>query len=397
MKKITCLLFSLYITVSCFAIEKRNLLQNSYTLKSIAEYLVKDNSWVTYPAYNNRAAWLKFPAELRSGYIKLGEKYLGYTWPTIPATKYLDFTRSGNRQSMEKPFQERKEALEALVMAELMEGKGRFTDDIINGVFSFCEQTYWGYSAHFYMYRTNGVNPEVENPTTVLPDIDDPIVDLGVGEVANDLAWVWYFFHDEFDKVSPIISKRLKREIKMKVLDPYYERDDYWWITGWGKGAVNNWNPWCNYNVLNCIMLIEDDPVKRAQGIYKTMSSVDLFLNIYKDDGGCTEGPSYWNVAGGRLYDYLDLLRKASNGKINIFDNELVKNIGRYIYRVYISNGDYYTNFADASPKIQQRGGMVYRYGKSIKDAEMEGFGAFLLSRSNYEKKASSGNIRCCT
>lgn len=279
-------------------------------------------------------------------------------------------------------------------MAELMEGKGRFLDDIINGVFSFCEQTYWGMSATFYMYKSGFQG--LDKPNTILPDIDDPIVDLSAGDAAADLAWTWYFFHNEFDKISPVISKRLKSELQKKVLNPFYERYDFWWITGWGEGNVNNWTPWCNYNVLTCIALIEDDLVKKEDGIYKTMSSVDLFINSYPEDGGCDEGPSYWAVAGGKLFDYLNLLKQITKGNVDIFSKEIVKNIGRYIYRIYISNGSkgqFYVNYSDAPAIIRHDPGQIFRYGEAIEDPVMEAFGSFLLEKSNFDDKAITGRI----
>lgn len=374
--------------------EPRNILQGRYSEQDITKYLVEGHNWVDFPAYADREGWNEVSAEYRSAYVKQGESYLGYEWPVTNATVYLDFSRTGNRTGQEKIFNERRKAFQSLVMAELAEGRGRFLDDIINGVFSYCEQTYWGYSAHFYLYRNaDGSSPSVAKPTTVLPNIDDPIIDLGVGEVAADLAWTWYFLKDEFDKVSPIVSKRLVSELRKKVIEPYYSRNDYWWITGWGRGAVNNWTPWCNQNVLQCILLVEDDPMKKAKGIYKSMRSVDLFLNSYENDGACSEGPSYWGAASAKMFEYLGLLKKVTGGYVDIFDNELVKNMGRYIYRVYIANGNNFVNFADAPARMNARAGLIYRYGQAIDDDAMVAFGAFLLNKYGMMQKAPTGSM----
>ncbi|MGV8091405.1 MAG: heparinase II/III family protein [Mangrovibacterium sp.] len=382
------LILCLLLTTSAQSKENRNLLSGQYTRKFVNESLVRDYNWIKYPAYRDRESWAKIPEAIRKKTIGEGEKYLHYNWPAVSLTMYLEFTRSGDRTAVDSPNGERAKALQSLVLAELMEGKGRFFDDIMNGVFSFCEQTYWGSSAHFYMYGGG-----VSDPNTIIPDLDNPIVDLVVGDRASDLSWVWYYFHDEFDKISPVISGRLKSEIKRKVLEPFYKRYDYWWITGWDEGNVNNWNPWCNYNMLTSILLIEDDPEKKEDAIYKTMESVDLFINSYPDDGACNEGPSYWGVAGGKMFDYLNLLKTCTNGKIDIFDHELIKNMGRYIARAYVSNGNYYINFADAPFRINQDGGKIYRYGESIGDPILTGFGAFLLDKSRFNENGMVGRI----
>jgi hypothetical protein len=390
-QKTILIIFCSFITILLSnAQEKRNLLSDSFTRKFVRESLSKDDSWIKYPSYNDREAWSQLPETLRQKNIEEGEKFINFDWPQVTATMYLEFTRTGNRAIVDNANNQRRRALQALSLAELFEGKGRFLDDIINGILLICEQTYWGSSAHFYMYGFDG---EIANPTTTVPDIEDPIIDLVVGDMAADLSWIYYFFHKEFDKISPIISKRLKQELQKKVLDPFYERYDYWWITGWGTGNVNNWNPWCNYNMLTCILLMEEDPDKKLNGIYKTMQSVDLFINAYPSDGGCDEGPSYWGVAAGKLFDYLDLLKTSSQDKINIFDNDLVKNMGRYIYRVYISNGMYYANFADAPMQIRHEPSKIYRYGRSIKDQDLQSFGAFLMKQAGIGSSVILGRI----
>ena len=100
-------------------------------------------------------------------------------------------------------------------------------------------------------------------------------------------------------------------------------------------GIVNNWNPWTNFNALQCIVLLESDPVQTTKDIYRSMLSVDKFINYVKDDGACEEGPSYWGHAAGKLYDYLQLLSMLSNGKINLFNHKMIKDMGDYISRSY--------------------------------------------------------------
>ncbi len=359
----------------------RNLLSSNYPYDTIKKHIVKDQSWVPYPAYKERGEWEKIPEKLRSDYIKEGENYLEYNWKYIPVSHYLEFTKSGSRTIMEKPYRENIQAFEALVLAELVEGKGRFLKDIINGIFYYSEQTYWGNSAHLSLQRAGAG----------LPDVLEPTIDLGVGKVAANLAWTHHFLEEEIDKVNPLILKRLRFEIDKKVLTPYYTRNDFWWM-GYTNESVNNWNPWCNYNALNCILLMEKDSITRSVNVQKSMLSVDEFMNYYKDDGGCEEGPSYWSHAGGKLFDYLELLYKGSNGKIDIYDQELVQNIGKYIYRAYI-NGEYFVNFADASAKLKSRPGTIYRYGKRINDSIMSGFGAFLAKNQHFGETAFKGKI----
>ncbi len=390
MKKLLILIAAVISFTALQAKEQRNFLTGSFTRDQVKAMLVQDDSWIKFPAYKDRKAWEALPAAMREQYVANGEKYLNYTWPVVRATDYLAFTRTGDREIMQKPMFDKLRALQVLVMAELVEGKGRFMDDIVNGVFSICEMGFWGLSAHFYMY-VEDEGPGKDVPTVNFPDITNPIIDLWVGEVAADLAWTYYFFKDEFEKISPVLPRRIEHELRTKVLEPYYTRNDYWWITGWKRGEANNWNPWCNYNIMNAMLIIEKDQDKKADALYKSMKSVDLFFNSYPNDGGCDEGPSYWGAAGGKAFDYLDLLYRATDGGISIFDKPLVKDIGRYIYRVYISQAHYFINFADAPTWLYARSGTIYRYGERIGDKTMAGFGAFLLREAQYGTRPING------
>ncbi len=351
----------------------RGLLKQFYKNPKLADWILPQNKWVTYPDYADREAWNKLPSDLRQSFVRQAETYADFNWPSIPATSYLDFVRTGNREVMQVPHRARRKALDALVLGELAEGEGRFIDQIVNGVWAYCEQTYWGLSAHLTMQRKGAG----------LPDPDEPTIDLGVGSTGASLAWTHYFFKEEFDKINPLINERIKKEITDKILVPFYTRSDFQWM-GFDTEFVNNWNPWCNYNVLNCILLIEEDKKKRISGIGKVMRSVDEFINYYHDDGGCEEGPAYWGHAGGKLFELLDILYKASGGEISLFHHELIKNIGRYIYRAYIAH-PYFINFADANARIHTRSGVIYNYGKRIKDMDMMAFGAFLAREYGWD------------
>jgi hypothetical protein len=360
-------------------IKERNILGNEARAINLSRSLITDNSWINLPDYKNRQFWQDLPANIRQEYITRAEKYLDYNWPVVKATDYLEFIRSGDRR--QEVYGECSNALISLVMGELAEGKGRFTDQIINAVWYYCEQTWWGWSAHLGSQKAG----------SGLPDINDPFVDLGVGEVACNLSWTWYLFKDEFNKSHTLIAQRLKQEIINKALNPYFERDDYWYM-GFKGGRPNNWNPWVNYNMLNCFLLIEDDPGKKVAEVSKIINSLDKFLNGYPDDGGCDEGPSYWGAAGALLYENLEILKKVTGGKFDVFEDPLIQNIGKYFYRVNI-HAPYFINFADADATTGGEPSAVYRYGKAIKDIKMQQFGAYLASIAGWGEHAPEGKI----
>lgn len=359
----------LFLTVNMFAYTEKNLLVKKTDIENLKSMLIMNQQWVPYPQYNDRKGWDNLLGNSKADVIKEGEKYLNYQWQVVKAIDYLEYERSGNREIMQSPYNKNNQAIVALLMAELAEGKGRFTDQLINGVFQSCEMTSWVLSAHL----------TAQYSKRILPDYTEQVIDLGSGNLSSALAWTYYFFNNEFDKVDPAISKRLYYELKKRTLDPYMNEDRFWWMAFNLKpgGMVNNWNPWCNFNVLQCFMLLENDKDKLAKAVYRTMQSVDKFINYTHSDGGCEEGPSYWGHAAGKMYDYLQLLSNVTNGQVSIFDEPIIRNMGEYISRSYVGDG-WVVNFADASAKGGGNAQLIYRYGKAVNSTEMMQFAAYL-------------------
>lgn len=378
-KKTGILIFlTAFSGISAMAVVPRNLLQKQGDEKFVRSVLLPKDKWIPYPSYQDRNGWDGFLGAYKTDFIKAGEKFLAYQWQVVTATDYLEYSRSGSRVIMEEPYNKNLNAISALFLAEMAEGKGRFMDQLINGVFAACEMSTWSLSAHLSIQLNN----------KKFPDHNQQIIDLVAGDVGATFSWIYYFLNKEFDKADPLIAQRLKYEIERRILEPYISVDHFWWM-GFEIGAnqvINNWNPWCNSNVLQAFALMEEDPAKLAKAVYKSMRSVDKFINYNKDDGACEEGPSYWGHAAGKLYDYLQILYDITGGKISLFNEPIVKNMGEYISRSYVGNG-WVVNFADASAKGGGDAPLIYRFGKAVNSKEMEAFASYLLKQRNDDLK----------
>lgn len=385
MKFISTLFLSVLIYLPVHAYTERDLLQKTATPELIKSALIMDQQWVPYPPYTDRAGWGRFLGDTRDHFIQQGEKLLDYEWQVVPATAYIEFERSGNRRIMEDPFNRNTQAIADLFMAELAEGKGRFIDQLINGTFYSCEMSSWVLSAHLGREQVSHRS---------LPDNKKHVIDLTSGDLSSLLAWIYYYFHAEFNKMNPAISERLRHELQVRTLDAFMNDSSFWWMAfNYEPGMmVNNWNPWCNFNVLQTFFLLENDRDKLAEAVFRTMVSVDKFINYTHSDGACEEGPSYWGHAAGKMYDYLQMLYDGTGGKVSIFDAPIIKNMGEYIVRSYVGNG-WVVNFADASAQGGGNGPLVYRYGKAVRSEEMMHFAAYLNRKSDKIPVSSGRDI----
>lgn len=208
------------------AYTERNMLQKAADETTLKNVLVMKQAWVPYPAYTDRAAWDSLMGPNKQRLIEAGEKLLDYKWQLIPATAYLEYERSGNRKVMEVPYDANRQALNTLMLAELAEGKGRFIDQLLNGAYMSCEMNSWVLSAHL---------PRQSSKRS-LPDFREQIIDLGSGGYGALMAWVHYFFRKPFDKINPVVSLQMRKAIKERILDPYMNDDEMWWM-------AFNWKP----------------------------------------------------------------------------------------------------------------------------------------------------------
>ena len=357
------------------------MLSQAYPPEKLKDILIPRESWRPFPTADERDPWAALPEAIRKAHIARGENNLDFTWPVLPATLFLQYARMGNRNNYEHEGFGRRNALSGLVIAECMEGKGRFVDQIVNGIWAVCEETYWGIPAHV----------GVQKAGSGLPDAAEPTVDLFAAETSALMAWTYYLLRPQLDAVSPLIAPRIEREIQHRILTPLLERDDFGWM-GFRGNRVNNWNPWICSNWLASALLIEQDEDRRTASVAKAMRTVDHFIDPYPKDGGCDEGPGYWGRAGASLYDCLEWLHSATDGAIDVYGDPLVQDIGRFIYRVQIADR-YFINFADAPALVTPSPSLVFGYGKRIGDPKMMGLGAWSADRQNLRERGVHDSI----
>jgi hypothetical protein len=346
-------------------IRKRNLLTSAWPAARLAEVLAPRERFHPFPNVSERAAWETLPTDARAALLETGESQLKTAWEVLPATLFLEFRRTGNRSRYEEARDRRRKKLQDLVMAECVEGQRRFADEIANGVWLTCEETFWGVPAHLGMQKAG----------TGLPDVSEPIVDLFAAETSSLLAWTGYLVGGLLAHVSPRLPERIRQEIDHRILAPCLARDDFGWM-GFTERSVNNWDPWICSNWLTSALLVEADAERRRAAVGKILRCLDNFLNGYAEDGGCDEGPGYWGRAAASLFDCLELLHAATAGQCNGVALPLVHEMALYICRAHIYNG-WYTNFGDAPARLFANGDLVYRFGKRVGDDRMMAHGAF--------------------
>lgn len=312
--------------------------------------------WVPYPAYRDRAAWDILTEGYKRTLIERGEELLDFTFTPVPASIYLEYERTRDRGLMHKYDHPNREALSDLILAELAEGEGRFLMKILDGMYYACERTAWSHGQHTSM--------QVSRRT--LPSDDDQVVSLLSAVYAANIAVGWHFFHEEFDRLDPSISKTILSALEKHSFTPYLERDWNW--MGWNRKdgqRVNNWNCYCNYFTLVSFLYADHNPERLARAVRRCLSSLDQYMDFVALDGACEEGSFYWTMAGAKIYETARLLADASYGKLDLLHDPQIQNMGLYMAYNYIGDG-WIVDFADSDarlgPDVMYRD-VFFRYG----------------------------------
>ena len=373
MKKILLSFMAVFLltTGTMSAYVERNMLRSQADEAKLKTLLIPDQKWVPFPAYGDRAGWDKVLGEWKDEFIARGEEALDYKWRVITATDYLTHDRGGSQGEAGANMNSNVMKIVDLFFAELATGQGKYMDQLINGTFNMCEATSWVLSHHLYIQKSKHYFPQSY----------DNAIDLVAGDVGSVMAWVYYFFHDEFDKIEPEISRRLYEELDKRIMTPYLTQTHFWWKGDEfvpGKDHLNNWTPWCSVNCLEVFALCEKDIDRFAKAAYMSMESVDKYLNNIEGDGCCDEGPSYWYQGPAKNFEYLMFLNWITGGKVNALDNPMIKRMGEYISSSVIGNG-WVVNFSDAGARGGGNPLVLYNYGKGVNSPLMKRYAAYVL------------------
>jgi len=358
-----------------------NLLSTTYTESFLESKLAAYGDWHPYPKWSERGPWEAVPEDIRAAIVARAEAEQKAGWKALLATTFLDFKRNGNRTRYEADNFGRRAMLQHLILAECLEGKGRFVDDIANGVWLICEETFWGAPAHMAAQRA-GVG---------LPDVSEPIIELFSAETAQLLSWTTYLVGPQLDSVSPLINKRIKIETERRMLKPARERNDFTWMGLGGpkqEHRLNNWNPWINSNLLVTNLILEEDPKLRVEETVRITKSVDTYLNDYWSDAAEEEGPGYYSRSVMCLFEVLDALESATGNSTHIFANPFLDAMGRFILNVHIA-GDDYVDYGDVHGKAAPSGDVLYRFGKAVHDPQLQAFGAFYAAKNGWNARGA--------
>jgi hypothetical protein len=307
------------------------MLLSRYNARDIEAILTQVAPAPPFPPARDRAAWAEVCAHLGPArvqqYIAWAEDDARRPIPPLPATRYLEFIRTGERPGYEDPQSARRQMLTRLALAECLEYQGRFLDPLLDVAWAICEESSWAAPAHQYE----------------LTDVKKPYIDLYAASTGLELAELDLLLGAELD---PLLGKRIRHEIDRRLFRPYLETHAAWWLYATAERPVNNWTAVCNGNVVGAALYLEPDGARLAAMIAKAARSLDDYLATFDRDGGSSEGPGYWSYGFGNYVLLAHLLEQRTAGRVSFLTGEFLDKISQFPARTLLSH-NYYVNFSD--------------------------------------------------
>ncbi len=334
----------------------------------LSSLLTSSGPFVLYPPKGSEA-WRRIPGEALEEIARESDKTASVPYPMRTASGFLAFVRTGSRRADEENYFLRRRKL-CWAALRCCTDADASPDEVIDGLWCIAEETSWVVSAH-------NVNPIPGAPSFAeypLPDPDRPYIDLFSAQTGMILSIVTALLGEDLDRVSPLIRSRVRREIERRILRPFMENDDFWWM-GFRRRDLCNWTPWIVSNILvtACLADLPGD-VSLPALIERALAMLDRWLDVVPADGGCDEGAGYWNMAGGALLDCIETLEKACGGLPDLWRDEKLRAIASFPMKAEIGRG-WFVNFADCDARPVISGERLQYAGERLDDPALVSFG----------------------
>lgn len=323
------------------------------------------------PPAEDRAVWDAVDPATRERLVAEARDELARPAPVLRASDWARTFRDGVRTTYEDQVGALRDRTALFIVAAVLTneaapaagppGGAPYLDATADGLLTLLEATTWCWAPHERFAEARG---------ELLPDPDRPFLDLGAAEVALLVAWTDHVLGSRLEVRLPGLRRRIRREVRHRILDPFRQVRDWHWIGL--DGDAHNWNAWIHHAVLTCALLLVTDDVERANLVRLVVDGLDHYLAVLPDDGGIDEGVAYWWLGAGQLLESLDLLAATGGPALDARDLPVLTELVRYPRRMHLA-GPWYVNVGDSPARqpVSQPWQLLHRWGRLLGDPDV--------------------------
>lgn len=258
------------------------------------------------------------------------ERYAEEPIPLLGEEQWKALQEKGDRLPLERAARLRTTRLNAFVIAEGLEDRGRYLPLIGREIGAILDEPDWAPTSARHDRSADEVRTEVSLSSAVR---------------AWTLATADYWLGE---RLPAMLRERLLRELQERIFDPFLSADAarrFFWV----RQFPNNWSAVCHAGVVGAALAILESREERAAILRTALSNIRLYLEAspFSSEGYCREGVGYWDYGFGNYLLLAETLWQNSGGKINLYEGERVRRIAFAVRQVEMSHGTY-PAFADS-------------------------------------------------
>lgn len=250
------------------------------------------------------------------------DRMTGESDPELTYSLFRIYGDSGERLTYEHVYFERRKRMNAFAIMSLLEPENSdYIKAFHNTIWSICNEYTWCLPAHF--------NAESEKIG----------IDLFAAETGFALSEV-LLLHQE--NMPPLLQKRIKDEIEQRLFRPFLEEGPFFW-----EKADHNWAAVCAGSIGAAAIHLMQDTERLTSVLERVLGALECYLSGFGDDGACAEGYMYWQYGFGFYVYFAQLLKAATDGKLDLFRSAKVKAIASFQQKCF-TGGNTVVNFSDS-------------------------------------------------
>ncbi len=266
----------------------------------------------------------------------------------IPFSLFKRFETDGNRVMYEKSengYFPRRGKLQTFGILAWLYRKPEDIAALEDILWAVCDEYTWALPAHLGGTGLSKVQTDAQ------------VIDLFAAETGEALTEILSLVGN---LLSPIVVARVRREVKVRIFDRYYE--NYWW-----KKGTNNWTAVCAGSCGIAAIYEMRDNAALAKLLDSVLKSMTCFLSGFPEDGTCLEGIGYWEYGFGYFSAFAETLRRRTEGRINLFEDEKIGRIAAFSQKC-VFEGGLGVSFSDADGSASRSLAHISFYGKMYPD-----------------------------
>ena len=240
--------------------------------------------------------------------------------PVLKRSAYRNYQRVGDRILPQTAAGNRRRELERAAMALWLSHPNADVDYLQDLLWAYCDDHTWVMAAH-----------------------EGRAIDLGSAALGAAFAEILHILGDQLEAE---VVQRVSQKIEERIFEPFwnYKHLDFW------KTARMNWNHVCNGEIIRTALYQIQDPTALAHMTHAAIINLTYALDGFTDDGGCEEGPGYWEYGFGHFLSVAHALYLKTDGELNLMADETGKihRICRYPLAAHIHRA-LRSTFADSS------------------------------------------------